>query len=166
METLVVPGTRIGNQTDSIAGDGVYEMNGHLYASRLGTVVRQRDECERKEFVQVYRSINSNSAVLPKVGSVIVGRVTKLTYQFANVDIMVIDNIPVRESFNGTIKAQDIRSFDRDTVDMSKCFGPGDIIKAEVISLGDAYSYYLSTAKNDLGVVFAESAGGKSSINY
>eukprot|EP00158_Paraphelidium_tribonemae_P009240 Partr_v1_DN28810_c2_g1_i1_m34266 putative exosome component 1 len=57
-------------------------------------------------------------------------------------------------------RAQDIRSFDRDTVDMSKCFGPGDIIKAEVISLGDAYSYYLSTAKNDLGVVFAESAGG------
>ena len=30
---------------------------------------------------------------------------------------------------------------------MYDCFRPGDVVRAEVISLGDARSYYLSTAK-------------------
>jgi exosome complex component CSL4 len=50
-------------------------------------------------------------------------------------------------------------------------FRPGDIVRAEVvirlflrhsnakISLGDQQSYYLSTAKNELGVLFARSQG-------
>lgn len=33
------------------------------------------------------------------------------------------------------------------------------------LSLGDARAYYLSTAKNELGVVSAESAAGKIVIN-
>lgn len=37
----------------------------------------------------------------------------------------------------------------------------------EKLSLGDARAYYLSTAKNELGVVSAESAAGKAFfINY
>lgn len=39
-------------------------------------------------------------------------------------------------------------------------FRPGDIVKADVISLGDARSYVLSTAKNELGVIFATSVAG------
>lgn len=45
-------------------------------------------------------------------------------------------------------------------VELHSCFRPGDLVRAEVIALGDARSYYLSTAKNDLGVVFARSANG------
>ncbi|PNH08566.1 Exosome complex component CSL4 [Tetrabaena socialis] len=41
---------------------------------------------------------------------------------------------------------------------MYDCFRPGDVVRAEVVSLGDARSYYLSTAKNELGVVYARSA--------
>lgn len=40
---------------------------------------------------------------------------------------------------------------------MSDCFRPGDIIRAEVVSLGDARSYYLTTSRNELGVVYAKS---------
>lgn len=36
----------------------------------------------------------------------------------------------------------------------------GDIVRAVVISLGDERSYYLSTARNELGVVMAESEWG------
>jgi exosome complex component CSL4 len=43
-------------------------------------------------------------------------------------------------------------------------FRPGDIIKAEVISLGDARSYILSTAKNELGVIFATSVAGATMV--
>src|SRR5690606_3837398 len=43
-----------------------------------------------------------------------------------------------------------------------RSFRPGDVVMAEVISLGDARSYYLSTARNELGVIFAESEAGTS----
>lgn len=43
---------------------------------------------------------------------------------------------------------------------MYDCFRPGDIVRAEVLSLGDSRSYYLSTSKNHLGVVYAKSAAG------
>jgi exosome complex component CSL4 len=38
---------------------------------------------------------------------------------------------------------------------MAECFRPGDVVRAEVLSLGDARSYYLSTAEPELGVVRA-----------
>jgi exosome complex component CSL4 len=44
---------------------------------------------------------------------------------------------------------------------MQNCFKPGDIVRATVLSLGDGNNYYLSTARNDLGVVFAKSAAGQ-----
>lgn len=47
-----------------------------------------------------------------------------------------------------------------DKVEIYKCFRPNDIVKAEVISLGDSRSYFLSTAKNELGVIFAKSVAG------
>ena len=40
---------------------------------------------------------------------------------------------------------------------MPSCFRPGDVARARVLSLGDARSFYLSTAADDLGVVFARS---------
>lgn len=45
-------------------------------------------------------------------------------------------------------------------VEVLSCFRPGDIVRAEVLSVGDARSYYLTTAKNELGVVFAKSLAG------
>lgn len=40
---------------------------------------------------------------------------------------------------------------------MQECFRPGDIVRAEVVSLGDRRSYFLTTAKNEPGVVYARS---------
>ena len=36
------------------------------------------------------------------------------------------------------------------------CFRPGDIIRAQVISLGDSRQYYLSTADVEFGVILAK----------
>ncbi|KAL0927673.1 hypothetical protein M5K25_001871 [Dendrobium thyrsiflorum] len=61
-------------------------------------------------------------------------------------------------SIEGSAAAQqDVRATEIDKVDMYQSFRPGDIVKAEVLSLGDARAYYLSTAKNELGVVSAQS---------
>lgn len=66
----------------------------------------------------------------------------------------------VGEAFRGVIRSQDVRSTNRDTVRIIDSFRPGDIVRAEVLSLGDGSNYYLTTAKNEYGVVFAKSEGG------
>ena len=45
-------------------------------------------------------------------------------------------------------------------VQIQASFRPGDVVRAEVQSLGDARSYHLTTAKNELGVVYAKSVAG------
>ncbi|KAF5105096.1 hypothetical protein DV451_000012 [Geotrichum candidum] len=66
----------------------------------------------------------------------------------------------VGEGFGGIIRVQDVRITERDKVKILDSFRPGDIVRATVISLGDGTNYYLSTARNDLGVVFARSQSG------
>lgn len=43
---------------------------------------------------------------------------------------------------------------------MSECYRPGDLVRAEVISLGTMREYGLSTNKPELGVVWARSVEG------
>ncbi len=45
-----------------------------------------------------------------------------------------------------------------DKVELISCFRPGDLVRAAVLSLGDSRSYLLTTARNELGVVYAKSA--------
>ncbi|CAK7906311.1 exosome complex component Csl4p [[Candida] anglica] len=74
--------------------------------------------------------------------------------------------IDLGETFKGVIRSQDVRSTERDKVKIIDCYRPGDIVRAVVISLGDGSNYYLSTAKDDLGVIFAKSEGGSGGTMY
>ncbi|KAL2950007.1 hypothetical protein AAZX31_20G207900 [Glycine max] len=82
----------------------------------------------------------------------------------ASADIMCVGPKSVREKFTGIIRQQDVRATEIDKVDMHLSFHPGDIVRALVLSLGDARAYFLSTAKNELGVVSAESIAGATMI--
>ncbi len=53
-----------------------------------------------------------------------------------------------------------MRDTERDKVVIAESFLPSDIVRARVISLGDARSYFLSTAGVDLGVIYADSEAG------
>jgi len=66
----------------------------------------------------------------------------------------------LKSEFPGVIRQADVRLTNVDQVELYKCFRPGDIVRAEVVSLGDKNSYYLSTAKNEYGVIFASSMAG------
>lgn len=57
-------------------------------------------------------------------------------------------------------RSRDVRAFEKDKVEMYKSFRPGDVVRAEVLSLGDSRNYLLTTAKNELGVVYAPSVAG------
>lgn len=70
------------------------------------------------------------------------------------------------ETFRGIIRSQDVRATDRDKVKIIESFKPGDIVRAQILSLGDGIYYYLTTARNDLGVVFAKSDNGAGGLMY
>ncbi|KAJ2191183.1 hypothetical protein GGH18_000017 [Coemansia sp. RSA 530] len=76
---------------------------------------------------------------------------------------MMVDSTPCKD-FLGTVRVQDIRATEKDSVRVHTSFRPGDVIRAEVISLGDQRSYYLSTAKDEFGVVFAQSVDGNAMV--
>lgn len=50
-----------------------------------------------------------------------------------------------------------MRATEKDKVRIYTSFRPGDVVRAQVISLGDQSNYYLTTASNSLGVVMATS---------
>lgn len=66
----------------------------------------------------------------------------------------------LEESLAGTIRQRDVRAHEIDSVEIYRSFRPLDLVRAQVLSLGDARSYFLSTARNDLGVILATSPAG------
>eukprot|EP00727_Mastigamoeba_balamuthi_P013966 m51a1_g9192 hypothetical protein (205) ;mRNA; f:83122-83736 len=152
----VVPGMRLGSASDYEPGQGSYVRGAHLYASVVG-VAEQRPGSARPSLHVV---APRPAPVHPAIGSRATARVTRITARHAAAEILCVGGAPVREAFSGIIRAQDVRAADIDSVCVGACFRPGDVVEAEVISLGDARSLYLSTAREELGVVYARSAAG------
>ncbi|KAL9436561.1 hypothetical protein AB3S75_022584 [Citrus x aurantiifolia] len=160
---LVTPGEVLGKATEVTAGKGAYvaKHNGLVYASLTGllrTLSPPPDSPDQRATVEV--TGHKAHGPVPEPGSVVIARVTKVMTRMASADIMCVGAKSVREKFSGIIRQQDVRATEIDKVDMHLSFRPGDIVRASVLSLGDARAYFLSTAKNDLGVVSAESTAG------
>ncbi|KAJ8084137.1 hypothetical protein PM082_002904 [Marasmius tenuissimus] len=98
----------------------------------------------------------------PAPNSVVLGSVTRLSPLQALLSIAVVDGVPLPpgEEFTGVIRSQDVRATEKDKVKIGDCFRGGDVVRGLVISLGDARSYFVTTARNDLGVIFATSEAG------
>ena len=62
--------------------------------------------------------------------------------------------------FGGIIRSQDVRATEKDRVRIADSFAVGDIVRGVVVSLGDQSAYYISTARNEFGVVMALSQAG------
>ncbi|KAI4311026.1 hypothetical protein MLD38_035963 [Melastoma candidum] len=166
-EELVTPGEVLGKSTEVKPGSGSHldPHNNLVYASLTGRVRTVRPPAyspDQRPTVEVI-GLKAHGAV-PDPGSIVIARVTKVMARMASVDIMCVGTKSVREKFTGTIRQQDVRATEIDKVDMHSSFRPGDIVRALVLSLGDARAYYLSTAKNELGVVSAESTAGEMMI--
>lgn len=169
--------------------------------TRDRTVIRVEVSVSQNDNKQENSHVNDDFANnLPKEGDIVLTRVTRISLQRANVEILAVENQPVSidsgvgsngagivaaqggsgaatfsiaqassdlgETFRGLIRSQDVRATERDTVKVIDCFKPGDIVRAQVLSLGDGTNYYLTTARNDLGVVFARAANGTGGLMY
>jgi exosome complex component CSL4 len=145
----VVPGQRLASSRDYSCGPGTFERRDWIHASVLG---KKRITAKTLSVIR-----DNDSPSLPQLDSIITGKVLRVNPRFAAVAIMVVDNHPCQDEFIGLVRVQDIRATEIDKIKVYNCFRPGDIVRARVVSMGDARSYYLSTAENELGVVYATS---------
>ncbi|KAF9015281.1 hypothetical protein BDQ17DRAFT_1230326 [Cyathus striatus] len=137
-------------------------------APLLGSGTYARDNLIRASLLGVPR-FHGSTLTIPRVrphppapNSVILGSVTRLSPLQALISISVVDGVPLPagEEFTGVIRSQDVRATEKDRVKIGDCFRGGDVVRGVVISLGDARSYFVTTARNDLGVIFATSEAG------
>ncbi|CCL98977.1 uncharacterized protein FIBRA_00985 [Fibroporia radiculosa] len=135
---------------------------------QLGGGLYSRDNAPRASLVGVPRYEGSTLTISrtrpqpPSPNSIVLGSITRLSPQQAVLSIAVVDGVPLAagEEFVGVVRVQDVRATEKDKVKIADCFRGGDVVKGLVISLGDARSYYVTTARNDLGVIFATSEAG------
>ncbi|XP_030058742.1 exosome complex component CSL4 isoform X2 [Microcaecilia unicolor] len=151
-------GERLCSTEECSAGSGTYCKHGYVFASLSGYLVR-KSENGMLPVISVVRE--TESQLLPDVGAVVTCKVCSINSRFAKVQILYIGSTPLKNTFRGTIRKEDIRATEKDKVEVYKSFRPGDIVLAKVVSLGDVQSnYLLTTAENELGVVVAHSEAG------
>lgn len=155
---VVIPGDELGAADAYDAGPGTYVRDGRVYASRLG--LRTETASAARSTLSVARPGGDDAAV-PAVGSAVTARVTRITAQAAYAEIVVCDGATLPEPAAALIRREHVRDAEVDKIVMLDCFRPGDLVAAVVASLGDARSYYLSTAAPALGVVHAVSEAGE-----
>lgn len=98
---------------------------------------------------------------LPTTGQTVICRVTEIQPRQVIVEILFKEGSnEVLSGCRGVIRSRDIRALDTDALITYDSFRPTDLIKANIISLGDVRSYYLSTAKTHLGVIYCENVEG------
>ncbi|XP_020376596.1 exosome complex component CSL4 isoform X1 [Rhincodon typus] len=159
---LCIPGERLCSTEDGTPGNGTYSRHGYIFASLAGYVVKENDN-GMVPVISVVR--DSEPQLLPEVGVVVTCKVTSINPRFVKVHILYVRSTPLKGTFRGTIRREDIRATEKDKIEVYKCFRPGDIVLAKVISLGDAQSnYLLTTAENELGVVVAHSEAGEQMV--
>ncbi|KAK7110138.1 exosome complex component CSL4-like [Littorina saxatilis] len=157
-----VPGQRLARKDETTKpGTGTYEQNGFIYSSLAGCVQK---ETSSDGSVQISVITDVQQTVVPSVEAIVTARITNVTPRFCKCSILTVGKIPLKEPFRGMIRKEDVRATEKDKVETYKCFRPGDIVVARVLSLGDSQSYLLTTAENELGVVIATSEAGASLV--
>ncbi|KAI9649110.1 exosome 3'-_5 exonuclease subunit ski4 (Csl4) [Ciborinia camelliae] len=175
---IAVPGQLLGPSSEYLPGPGTHIHASNLYASILGpikTIAPPKPSYPQKRATKITpaapvplstisierATITGDKAeILPEVNSTVLCRVTRITPRQATVAILVVGETVLEGEWQGLIRVQDVRATEKDKVKIFESFRPGDIVRAVVISLGDQQSYFLSTARNELGVIMATSESG------
>jgi exosome complex component CSL4 len=98
----------------------------HIYASVVGR------RLEKDNIIHVNR--HKEASAIPDIGNVVTGRVLRINPRFATLSIMVVDATPCHENFQGIIRVQDVRSTEKDKVQIYQSFRPNDIVRCEYCS--------------------------------
>ena len=156
---IVIPGDFL-SLSEYTPGPGTRVRHGRIFSTLAGRVKIDHS-------VILVVSDRSPPSV-PRVGSIVVGKVVNITERQAKVSLMSVDGRLLQEPLHGAVRREDVRALEKDVVEMFHSFRPGDIIRARVISLGESQMYALSTAENELGVLMAysETGGGMVPVSW
>lgn len=178
--SIALPGQLLGSADKYFPGPGTHIHESQIYASIAGPVLTSATpktptptHTKPSPLLSIQRPSTSTDpgilgtgsggggTILPSVSSIVLALITRLGPRFATCEILVIDNIVCRESFQGQIRREDIRATEKDKIKMEESFRVGDLVRGTVISLGDQSNYYVSTSENEFGVVMARSEEGR-----
>lgn len=73
-------------------------------------------------------------SILPKAGDIVTAKVTVVNSRMVQCIILCVGPSVLARPYRGVLKKEDIKSTDKDRIDPYKCFRPGDIILARVVS--------------------------------
>ena len=169
--SVAIPGDKIGSLTEFNPGPGTYIRGDSIYASLTGFIrtdkVTSNVEEEGVQLPQIHVTLNElEKECIPKSGSLVNARVISINPRSCKVSIIAVEDTYLKHTFRGIVRKEDVRAFQKDQVEMDKCYRPCDIIRARVLSLGEALHYVLTTAENELGVIFAKGEGGFPLVPY
>jgi len=142
---IVLPGEQVSTSEELLPGDGTFEEDGIIRATRVGTYVV--DEEHRKAMVKPLTSIpvelKRGEIVLAQVGSV------RSNMVIANVIHVIGKKREISGDRNGTLRVSEIST--GYVKDPATEFAPGDIIRAKVMQVKP--NVQLATKDRDLGAI-------------
>ncbi|KAJ4249462.1 exosome 3'-_5 exonuclease subunit ski4 (Csl4) [Fusarium torreyae] len=177
--SVALPGKVLGPITKFAPGAGTHVYEGNVVSSLLGQVTvtppaKNPGPAKRlnkitapttEELATISVSRHGRKReILPDVDNIVLARVLRLMPKQAIVVIQQVGDTVLQTEWQGVIRVQDVRATEKDKVKIYESFKPGDIVRAQVISLGDQANYYLSTASNELGVILATSEAGNDMV--
>lgn len=146
-DKIVLPGEQLSTTEELYSGEGTFEEDGVIRASRIGRYVV--DEKHRKAMVEPLTSI---PVVLKKGDTVLAGvHSVKPSMVIINVLHVIGKNRGISSDTNGTIRVSEIST--SYVKDPSTEYGVGDILRARVTQVKP--SLQLATKDENLGVIKA-----------
>uniref|UniRef100_A0A2I2Z6U6 Exosome component 1 n=1 Tax=Gorilla gorilla gorilla TaxID=9595 RepID=A0A2I2Z6U6_GORGO len=83
-----IPGERLCNLEEGSPGSGTYTRHGYIFSSLAGCLVKNSEN----------------------------GAVSSINSRFAKVHILYVGSMPLKNSFRGTIRKEDVRATEKDKV--------------------------------------------------
>jgi exosome complex component CSL4 len=142
---IVLPGERLGVIEEFIPDSGTYVKDSVIYSKIIGHALM--DLLNKR--VSVYPVINS--AVTPKVGTIVLGQVGNAQTDNVLIRLFKVGNKKISGVFGGILHISDVS--DRYVNSMNDVCKTGDIIRAKVISEKNQI-YHLTTQDRTLGVLY------------
>lgn len=144
---IVLPGDQVSTIEELTPGEGTFEENGIIRASRLG--VFQPDAKHKKAVVKPLTSI----PVEIRKGDIVIARVNSVRSSMVIADVIHVigKKREISGDTNGTLRVSEISN--AYVKDPSTEYTPGDIIRAKVTQIKP--SIQLATRDRNLGVIKA-----------
>ncbi|KRY83920.1 Magnesium transporter protein 1 [Trichinella pseudospiralis] len=145
-------GEQLFEEHDNIdSGYGCFVAHCYYFASLAGKLKLTKKN--NGAVVEVVRE-NSSTRILPSPQAFVTCRVTGVANKYAKCTILMVENNILPHPFVGILRKENVygSAKNESEINMYECFQEGDIVIAKVSSLGDSFSYLLSTEELELGV--------------